>query len=160
MIRRPVPSLATLIPVCCCLLHAACSGAADDLPNRTAMGVAGPVAAHATPLEWRATMLTADTVQPAAADANSSMLPPHCVQRAAGGGLSFIIDGSSSGNGATGLAFGPLALLAGLTAGPASSTSTSFFFGMRLDPRAAWQAPGFTSLQLQYLAPLDYACGF
>ena len=151
MICRPVPSLASLVLVCCCLSYAGCIGAADDLPNPTAT-------AAATPLEWRATLLAPDTVQPAAATAGSSMLQPHCVQRAAGGGLSFLI--GSSGNGAAGLAFGPWALLAGLAAGPAPTTSTSFFVGMRLDPRAAWQGPGLTSMQLQYMAPLDYACGF
>lgn len=150
MMRSPQFNLARFVPACCCLLLAACSGMADDSQNGSATGGSRRVAGYAAPLEWRAALLAAaDTSQPTAANAGFSTRPAHCVQALGGGGMSLFVVGGNFGNGEAGFAFGPLALLTGgLTASPASTTSTSFFFGMRLDPRAA------------YAAPLDYACGF
>lgn len=163
MICSPLSRRARLVFVCCCLSLAACSGAADDLHSGMATGEARRVADYVAPLEWRAALLAAaDTAQPTAAGVSSSMRPPQCVQPAFGGGLSFFVAGGNFGYGAAGLAFGPLAFLTsgGLTAGAASGTSTSYFVGMRLDPRAAWQPLALASPSLQYAAPLDYACGF
>ena len=161
MMPSPLPNLARLVRLCCYLSLAACSGAADDLQNETATDMSPRVEDYAAPLAWRAAPLTAaNTVQPTAAGVSSSMLLPHCSQAAALGGLSFFVAGGNFGNGAAGLAFAPGASLmsGGLTAGPASSTSTTFFFAMRLDPRAAWQPLAFMSPQLQYLAALDNGC--
>jgi len=159
MMRSLLPNLARLVPVYCLSL-VACSGTAEDLQNAAASGASPTVEASAAPLDWRAALLTAtDTAQPTAAGVSASLLPPHCLPPVAASGLSFFVAGGNLGYGAAGLAFAPGALL--VSGGPASSSSTSFFFAMRLDPRAAaWQPLAFMSPQLQYLAPLENPCGF
>ncbi|HKU42882.1 MAG TPA: hypothetical protein VJR89_32205 [Polyangiales bacterium] len=151
MRRSIFPGIARL-GMCASLALAACTSAAENFQN-------GNVEAYAAPLDAAARWpIAPDAAQPMAAAAN-----PYCALRNANGLSYFVANGG--GFGAAGLAFGPLALFvpptSGLTAGPASSSSTTFFMGIRLDPRAApWLQSGITNTQFEYLTPLDSACGF